>query len=267
MIGGLFRPGRAAADLAYSILAKATFGALIYSTIFLQVAIQPLWVDPNTTRSSESLGVTPIALVLNVGLLLLPLLILFLFCLGYYGLLHRAAVGLPADVRESVWKARVFFRAFWMIVGLGVLFFFASVAAFVLGSPEFVRLAFFLLSDLTPTGLLLAFLLFLGYAVWAPLPIRGRLILQWLVRAEVLLAAISAAGTSILTGLHWREIEASGVIKSAYSPWTSIPSSALTVATLVALYLAFRWVRRHAPFSRGSPTQTQSAEGAAGDFR
>jgi hypothetical protein len=268
MIGGLLRAQRLGdADLAYNMLRKATFGALIYSTIFLQIAIQPLWVDPNTTRSSESLGITPIALVLNAALLLLPVLILFLFCFGYYGLFHRAAVGLPAELRESIWKARVFFQSFWIIIGLAVLFLIGSGAASLIGSPESVRLALFLALDIMPTALVIALLLFLGHTVCAALPTRGRFLLQWLVWAEVLLAAISAGGTSILTALRWRDIEASGVIKSTYSPWTTIPSSVLLVVTLMAIYFAFRWVGRHAPLSRGSPAQTPSSERAAGDFR
>jgi hypothetical protein len=125
----------------------------------------------------------------------------------------------------------------------------------------------FLALDIMPTAVVIALLLFLGHTVWAALPTRGRFLLQRLVWAEVLLAAISAGGTSILTALHWRDIEASGVIKSTYSPWTTIPSSALLVVTLMALYFAFRWVRKHAPFSRGLPAQTPSSERAAGDFR
>lgn len=268
MFGISFRPkGLGDAELSYNVLGKATFGALIYSLIFLQIATQPLWFDPSTPIPPMSPALAAVTLVLNIGLLLLPLFILVLFCLGYYGLVYRAMAGLPTEVRESIQKARILFRTFWLIVGLAVLFFFGSIGAALLGAPEPVRLAMYLPVVLAPSGLLISLLLFLGYAVWAALPTPGMLLLQRLVWAAVVLVGASAAGTAVLTAIAWREIEASGVITAAYSPWTTIPSGAFTVVTCIALYVAFRWVRRHLPLRTGSPDLTTPSALVAGDPR
>lgn len=241
-----------AVALAYNVLGKATFGVLLYALVFLDIAIQPLWYKESGPLPPMSATVAAVTAVLNAGLILLPALILFLFSLGYYILVHKAMVGLSPEARESVWMARRWFLAFWAFLGVAVLFFSASIGASVLAAPEIVRLSTYLVFAVMPSALLIALLLFLGYTIWASLPNPRRIFLKRLVWADVLFVCAAAAGTTILTALAWREIEASGVITSAYSPWTTIPWGTFTVGTLVTLYFAFRWVRRHLP-SREEP--------------
>jgi len=238
---------RSDAEVAYSVLAKATFGAILYSFVFLYGAIQPLWYRESGQPPPMSPALAAVTAVLSAGLLLLPLVILFLLSFGYYGLLHKAMFGLTLEARESVWIARRWFRVFWILLGAAVIAFFGVVGASVLVAPEVVRLSTYLVFMLFPSALLIALVLFLGYAVWASLPHPRRVLLRRLIWADVLVVSGVAAGTAVLTALAWREIEASGVITPAYSPWTTIPSGAFNLATLVALYLAFRWVRRHPP--------------------
>jgi len=215
--------GDHAIELAYNALGKATFGAILYALVFLDIAIQPLWYDPSTPPPPMSPILEAVSTVLSAGLLLLSAIILVLFCLGYYLLVYRAMVSLGPEVRESVWHGRNWFRAFWRVLGLASLSIVASTAATALGAPEVIRLAAYLPFVVMPSALLIALILFIGYAVWAALQASHRVILQRLVWAEVLIVCAAAAGTAVLTALDWGEIEASGIISPAYSRGPQFP--------------------------------------------
>jgi hypothetical protein len=253
VLGGTLLPKNdGAVRLAYGVLGKATFGAILYALVFLLGAIQPLWYQESASLPPLPPVAAAVTAVLSAGLLLLPVLILFLVSLGHYGLVHKAMVRLAPEARGSAWLAHRWFVAFWILIGMTVLVFSATIAATVLAAPEIVRLSVYLGFATLPSALLIALVLFLAYSVWAPLPYPRRILLQGLVWADLFFVCAAAAGTLTLTALEWREIEASGVITSAYSPWTTIPSDVFNLGTLVALYFAFRWVRRHPPLREQS---------------
>src|SRR5438128_10871889 len=135
------RESRNDAEVAYRTLSKATFGAILYAVVFLLVAVQPLSYRENGQPPPMSPAVAAVTAVLNAGLLLLPLLIVFLLSFGYYRLVHKAMVGLTPEARESIWIARRCFRAFWVIIGAAVIVFFGAVGAMALDAPEILRLS------------------------------------------------------------------------------------------------------------------------------
>ena len=234
-------------ERAYSLLAKATFGMILFALPSLLVASQPLWYRNTGPPPPMSPLEAAITAVLSGGVLLLPLLIVILLFLGYRRLVHRAMAFLSPEAQESARIARRWFLTFWGLIGISIPVFFASIGATALGAAEFLQLSVYLVFTILPSALLIALVLFLAYSAWAPLPNLRRTVLRRLVWADVLLISAGAAGTAALTAFDWHDIVTSGVLAPAYSPWTTIPSGAFNVGTLVALYFAFRWVRRHLP--------------------
>src|SRR5439155_10654568 len=174
-------------ERAYSLLAKASFGMILFALPSLLVASQPLWYRNTGPPPPMSPLEAAITAVLSGGVLLLPLLIVILLFLGYRRLVHRAMAFLSPEAQESARIARRWFLTFWGLIGISIPVFFASIGATALGAAEFLQLSVYLVFTILPSALLIALVLFLAYSAWAPLPNLRRTVLRRLVWADVLL--------------------------------------------------------------------------------